>query len=114
MVDALWEARYDSPAALRAGDSSADSQLQLLEARVREHHLGDNLIEELLEALGIACRNDADLLRISRDAGIPPAVWQGGGMLAEKASRLVHVAVQRDKIFELVEVVALEKPEIIS
>jgi hypothetical protein len=114
MVDALWDAQYDSPAALRAGDTSADSQLQLLQARVREHNLGDNVIEELLEALGIACRNDADLLRISRDAGIPHSAWQGGGMLAEKASRLVHVAVQREKILELVEVVALENPEIIS
>ncbi len=50
MVNALWEAEFNSPAELRRDDPSAGSQLALLEARVREHMLGEGTIEALLEA----------------------------------------------------------------
>jgi hypothetical protein len=49
MVNALWEAEYDSPADLRRADPSAQSQLALVEARVRERLLGEDTIEWLLE-----------------------------------------------------------------
>lgn len=108
----LWDAQFESPEDLRRADPSSGSQLSLLEARVRERHLGENLTEDLLEALATTCDTAGDVRRLSEEAGIPPAVWFAGGTVAEVSSQLVSVALERDRLAALVEVLATHYPEL--
>mgnify|MGYP001826175174 CR=1 FL=1 len=113
MVDALWDADFDSPAALRHADLSAPSQLELLEARVRESLLGEDKIEPLLEVCGATSASPDHVRRLSLDIDIPPAIWQRGGAPAELCSQFLEAVVDRGKLEALVEVFALEFPHLI-
>jgi len=114
MVDALWEADYNSPAELRRADPSAESELELLQARVRDRLLGEDTVDRLLDALATVSTSEADLERISDDIHIPPDVWLRGGTLAEQRSQLVCEVVRRKRVAELVEAVALLDPAVIA
>lgn len=111
-VNPLWDAQFEGPEDLRRADPSAGSQLSLLEARVRERHLGEELTENLLEALSAICDTADDVRRLSDEAGIPPAVWFAGGTVAEVSSQLVSAALERDRLAALVEVMAAQYPEL--
>jgi hypothetical protein len=113
MVDALWDADFDSPAALRRDDPAAGSQLNLLEAMVQERHLGEGTIEEVLTALGSVARSEADLRRLSHDVGIEPDFWLRSGTPAEMRSEFVDEVVRQKKLAELVEVIALQAPAVV-
>lgn len=114
MVDALWDAEYNSPATLRHADPSSESQLELLEARVQERLLGEDKIEELLEALGTTSDSAEDPKRLSLDIGIPPALWFVGGSVAEVCSQFLDAVVRRNKLAELVDIFALQYPSLIG
>lgn len=114
MVDPLWEADYDTPAALRHADPSAKSQLELLEERVRESLLGEDNVERLLEALGATSESVEDVRRLSLDIGIQPAVWLRGGSLAEVCSQFLEEVLRRGKLEELVEIFAMEYTDLIA
>lgn len=114
MVDALWDAEYDSPADLRRADPSAGSQLALLEARVRERMLGNDTIERLLEALGSTSHSNDDVKRLSKDIGINPSIWFRGGSLAEACSQFMDEVMRKNKLEELVETLAVNYPKVIA
>jgi hypothetical protein len=108
----LWDAQFGSPEDLRRADPSSGSQLSLLEARVRERHLGQEVTEDLLAALAASCDTADDVRRLSDEAGIPPAIWFAGGTVAEVSSQLVDAALERDRLAALVEVLATHYPEL--
>jgi hypothetical protein len=112
MVNPLWDARFAAPEDLRRADPTAGSQLRVLEARVRESHLGQDATESLLEALSTVCETSDDVKLLSDEAGIPPNVWFGGGTVAEVCNQLVALAVDRDKVAALIEVVAAHYREL--
>lgn len=114
MVQPIWEADFNTPAELRRTDPAAGSQLALLEARVRQHMLGEDTIERVLEALAKSCHTSTDLQRVSSDCGIEPGLWLRGGSLAELASQLVEETLRKDKMTELIEVVARRYPSILT
>jgi hypothetical protein len=114
MIDAMWDAEYDSPGDLRRADPSAKPQLDLLEARVRERLLGEDKIEVVLDALGTTSDSDADVRRLSQDVGIPPAVWYRGGSLVEICSQFIQEIVRRNKLGELVDTFASIYPAAIA
>ena len=112
-VDPLWDAEFSSPADLRRTDPTAQSHLGLLEARVREHMLGDDTVERLLERIAATATSPEDIQRIAKDASIPPARWFRGGTLAQIASQLVAEAVSLNKLDALVEAFAFDHSEAI-
>ena len=79
---------------------------------MRERHLGENVTEDLLEALAASCDTAADVRQLSDEAGIPPAIWFAGGTVAEVSSQLVDAALERDRLAALVEVLATHYPEL--
>ncbi len=114
MVHPIWEAEFNTPAELRRTDPAARSQLALLEARVRQHMLGDDTIERVLEALTKSCHTSTDLQRVSSDCGIEPGLWLRGGSLAELASQLVEETLRQDKVTELIETIAGLYPSVLT
>ncbi|HEY0070384.1 MAG TPA: hypothetical protein VGE04_10490 [Chloroflexia bacterium] len=110
MVNPLWDALYNSPAQLRQQDSSANANLELMEARVRERMMGgEETIEALLETLGRTCPDDQHVRVISQDVGIEPALWHTPEALARVINRFVREVVRQgpEKIEALIEVLAL-------
>jgi hypothetical protein len=107
MYEPLWDAKFNDPAELRK-----DSQLELLEARVREHLHGQTAIDTVLEVLGTTSTDEADLRRHSLEVGIEPALWLGGATLAKNCSNfLAHVLEMGHEKFEaLIEVLAKQNP----
>jgi hypothetical protein len=114
MIEGLWNAEYNGPDDLRRADPSAKSQLELLEARVQEHLLGEDKIEPLLEALGTTSDSVEDLKRLSRDIDIPPAIWFQGGSLADVCSQFIDTVRRQNKLVELVETFTLQYPNTIG
>ncbi len=112
MVSPLWDARFAGPEDLRRADPAAGSQLKVLEARVRESHLGQDATERLLEALSTVCETPEDVKLLSDEAGIPSNIWFAGGTVAEVCNQLVASAVDRDKVAALIEVVATHYREL--
>jgi hypothetical protein len=106
----LWDSEFVSPADLRRADPSADSQLNLLEQRVRERMIGDDTLDKMLEALGSTCTGVDDVRRISKDLGIEPSTWLRGGSLAEVCSQFMDEVQRQGKLEPLVEVFALQYP----
>jgi hypothetical protein len=108
----LWDARYDSPSALRAASRAVTAGLGLIETRVQEQLSGQSTIEALLKALG--GMTPTDLRMLSDDAGISPAQWFSGGPIAEEVTRLVHVATGSGGISALIEALALRYPKALA
>src|SRR3989337_4225611 len=107
----LWDSDYNSPEDLRRADPSADSQLKLVEARVRHRMLGEDSIERLLEALGSTSTSNEDVRRISKDIGIEPTIWFRGGSLAEGCSQFMDEGLRQNKLEELVGTFVCEYPK---
>ena len=105
MYEPLWDADYNSPAELRNLDPGGKSQLELLEARVREHMLGKNTIETVLEELGSTTATEAELGRLSDEILINRALWLGGSTHVEKCSKFLAyvVGLGHEKFEELIE-----------
>lgn len=114
VVHPIWKADFNTPAELRRTDPAAGSQLALLEKRVRQHMLGDDTIECVLEALAKISHASVDLEEISRDIGIEPGRWLRGGALTELASQLVEAVLLQDKLEPLIETIAKRHPSILS
>jgi len=100
----LWHANYTSPEDLYTKQGS-ESQLFLLQERVRAHSFKDKTIDELIQVLAHNFDND-DLQEISRDIGISPAHWFTSERAAISAIQLLDICVQRKKVEELVDALA--------
>jgi hypothetical protein len=107
--DPWWEAEFESPAALNRAGAGGKSQLELLQARVRNECFKGRSVEEVLELLAEKYDNEG-LRRISTVVGIPPAHWFAGGAAADSASELLRVSLERGKVEELLDAVAVEYP----
>jgi hypothetical protein len=113
MVNPMWDSEFHSPLDLLRSDPTSESQLQLLERRVRERTLGENTIEQMLEALVVI--PDHDTLKVlSRDVGIDPTHWFRGGTVAETANQFIGEVVLQEKLPHLVEAFALMYPRTIQ
>jgi hypothetical protein len=110
MTDPLWEAEYDNPAALLRTEPGAKSQFELLQMRVRGDTFKGRNLEVIVEFLAREYENDG-LKRISQMIGIPPAHWFTRGPTADSAVQLVHLCVERGKVEELLDAVAIEFPQ---
>ena len=113
MVEPMWDAEFLSPAELRRLDAGAKSQLSLLEARVREHMLGKQVIEPLLQALGETIHDQDELIVLAGEIELKPALWLAGGNLAEQISQLVDAATQHQKLDELIVRLAARYPNLV-
>jgi len=110
MVDELWAAKFTSPAELRRTDAGAQSQLSLLEARVRERQLGKSDIEQLLKRMGETLA-ESDAKVISDEIGIPYANWfVSGTTLADVCNQFVDAARLHNRLEALVQALAIRKP----
>jgi hypothetical protein len=110
IADPLWEAEYDSPAALQRAEPGAKSQLELLQMRVRGDSFKGRSLELIVEFLAREYDNEG-LKRISQIVDISPAHWFTGGTTADSAVQLVHTCVEREKVEELLDAVAIELPQ---
>ena len=88
------------------------SQLSLLEARVRERMLGKQVIEPLLQKLGDTIHDQDELIVLSDEIELKPALWLAGGNLAEQISQLVDTAAQHQKLDELIVRLAARYPSL--
>jgi hypothetical protein len=107
--DPWWAAEFESPAALNKAGAGAKSQLELLQARVRNECFKGQSVDEVLELLAEKYDNEG-LKRISTVVGIPPAHWYARGAAADSASDLLRVSLERGKVEELLDAVAVEYP----
>lgn len=108
----LFEAEYDSPAALRRAEVGAKAQLELLEARVRELSFKGQTIESIVQLLARHYDNESLGGRITTYIGIPKAQWFTGGSIADSAAQLLQICIERDKVEELLDAVARDRPEL--
>jgi hypothetical protein len=110
MITELWPAKFTSPAALRRNDAGAQSQLSLLEARVRERQMGKSDIDQLLKRMGeMLMESDAKV--ISDEIGIPYANWfVSGTTVADLSNQLVDAALQHNRLEALIQALAIRKP----
>ena len=90
------------------------SHLGLLERRVREHMIGDNTTEQIMESLAAICTGTDDLLRLSGELNVPQAFWNGDGTLASKIGQFVAKITDLGKLELLVETVGLQHPELLK
>jgi len=112
LVDGLWPADFNSPADLLALDSSARSQLELLQERVLEHALGKTVIDELLAKMQ-SVLSDNDLVRLSGEVEIDKRVWQKTNTtLAEQCSQFLAAVVAEKKQDALMERLGAQTPAI--
>jgi hypothetical protein len=112
IADPLWDSEFDSPAALRRQNAAAEAALDLLRARVREQSFRGEAIDEILQVL--AEDPDIDmLLRLSEIVGIRRAHWYQGGSVSEAAVQFMNVCVEREKVEELLDAIAIEDPNVI-
>ena len=104
----LFDAEY-------AGSSNQDgkSQLRLIEERVHLRSFKGQTIDELLRVLASNCSND-DLQALSRDIQLNPNVWFTGMAAARSAVQLLDICLQRNKVEELVDALAMQKPTLVS
>lgn len=104
----LFDAEY-------AGSSNQDSQsqLRLIEERVHQRSFKGQTIDELLQVLASTCSND-DLKALSRDIRLNPNAWFTGAAAARSAVQLLDVCIQRNKVDELVDALALQKPVLVA
>jgi hypothetical protein len=109
IADPLWEAEFDTPEALRRTELGAKSQLELLQARVRGDSFKGRNLELILQVLAREYDNDG-LRRVSEMVGIPSAHWFTGAAAADSCTQLLHVCLERGKVEELLDAVAVEHP----
>jgi hypothetical protein len=109
IANPLWEADYDNPAALQRAEPGSKSQLELLQMRVRGDNFKGRNLELIVQLLTREYDNDG-LRRISQMIDIPAAHWFTGGTTADSTVQLVHVCVDRNKVEELLDAVAIEFP----
>jgi hypothetical protein len=104
----LWDAEYASPQELKRASPGAESHLALLERRVRERVLGQQVTREVLDVL--CSLPDIDTLRrLSTQIGVPPATWVTGGSLADAAAQFLDKAGP-NHLPGLVEKLAIDYP----
>jgi hypothetical protein len=109
IANPMWDAVYDSPAALRG---RYEPQMHLLEARISGGDQANKIVEELLRVLSRAA-GGVVLRRLSVDAGIALS-WYGDGPIAELSSRLVAQAVKQGMLPALLQQSAIEFPKAFS
>lgn len=110
MIDPMWSATFNSPADLRRNDAGAQSQLNLLEVRVREMQIGKSDIEQLLNRMG-ATLTESDAKVISDEIGIPYANWfVAGTTIADMSNQLVDAALQHNRLEALIQAIAIRRP----
>lgn len=104
----LFDAEY-------AGASKWGDQfhLNLLKQRVRKRSFKGQTIDELLQALTSNCSND-DLQVLSRDIKLPISIWYTGAASARSADQLLDICIQKKKVEELVDALALQKPSLVD
>jgi hypothetical protein len=114
LVEGLWDAVFSSPADLLARDSSARSQLELLQERVLERTLGETVIQELLADMQSVLHED-DLTRLSDEVGIGTRFWRiSNTSLAEQCSQFLAAVVSEKKQDALMERIAVLRPTVIG
>ena len=115
MVTPLWDAAYGSPSDLRRANGDSESQLSLLQARVRETISGTDTIEKTIAALGQVCVEKKDLRRYSDEINIPRSQWSSGGSLANATSQFIAKVVQREgKLEELIHRLTIDNPDLFT
>ncbi len=112
----MWgEVAYNTPAELRHADEGTVSQLELVAARVREHMLGQDAIDRVLEALSRMAQSVADLETIGADIGAPPEQWRReGASRTEAASYLVDAALRQNQFADLIAEVTRRWPALMQ
>lgn len=104
----LFDAEYPA-----SSISDSKFQLKLMEERVRQNSFKGQTIDELLQVLANNCSN-YDLQELSRDIRLSPNVWFTGAAAARSAAQLLEVCIQRNKVEELVDALALQKPALVA
>lgn len=104
----LFDAEYAS-----RSNQDSQSQLRLIGERVRLRSFRGQTIDELLQVLASNCSND-DLQTLSRDIRLNPNVWFAGAAAAHSAVQLLDVCIQRNKVEELVDALARQKPALVA
>lgn len=110
MIDQLWTARFLSPEHLRRADPGAESQLDLLEERVRERYMGKTDLEVLLSRMG-EMLNEDNAKDISDEIGLSYSLWHVAGVTeAEMCSMLLQAAIEKKLLEALVKRLAVRNP----
>jgi hypothetical protein len=95
-----------------SSNPDSQSQLRLIEERVRLRSFKGQTIDELLQVLASNCSND-DLQALSRDIRLNPNVWFTGASAARSAVQLLDVCIQRNKEAELVDALSRQKSALV-
>lgn len=106
----LWEAEYETPDALRRAEPGAKSQLELLQARVRGDSFRGRHLDPIVQFLARNYDNDG-LRRISEVVSVPAAHWFTGAAGADSSVQLLQLCVDRGKVEELLDALAVEHPD---
>jgi hypothetical protein len=104
----LFDAEY-----VVSSNQDSQYQLRLIEERVHLRSFKGQAIDALLQVLASNCSND-DLQALSRDIQLNPNVWFTGAAAARSAVQLLDVCVQRNKVEELVDALALHNPALVA
>lgn len=113
VADPLWEAEYMSPADLIRTEAGAESQLELIQARVRNESFKGRNLETIIEILNVNYDVEG-LKRVSTIIGISPSLWYRGGRLAAASADLLQECVKKGKVEELIDKIAIDYPESFS
>lgn len=92
----------------------SQSQLRLLKERVHQRSFRGQDINELLQVLTSNCSND-DLQALSRDIQLDSNIWfTTGATVAQSSNVLLDICIQRNKVEELVDALARQKPTLVA
>lgn len=108
----LFDAEYDNPASLRRAEAGARAQLELLQARIRTQNFNNRTIESILQILASNYDNDSLAGRITTYIGIPKAQWYTSGSIADSAAQLLQICIEREKVEELLDALARDRPDL--
>lgn len=92
-------------------DAGAESQLSLLETRVRKHILGNRVIEVPLNRLGETILELGELKPLSDETKFNTVMWLAGGSLTDQISQFMNAAFQRNILDELIVLLAARHPD---
>jgi Effector-associated domain 1 len=111
--DPLWEAKFTTPEELQMREADAETHLELLQKRIREHSFRGKTLEELIDVLAGQFQDADDFRRLSEDIGIKSSLWYAAGRSsASYAARLVNECAERQKVEELLDLLSKENPGI--